>query len=260
MDAVVMIPARLGSTRFPGKVLADATGRPMIQHVYDAARASGAVRVVVATDAAEVADRVRAFGGEAVMTSAEHANGSSRLAEAARKLGLADDQIVVNVQGDEPEVEPAVVGAVVRVLERSGAEMGTVATPIDSDLEFASPHVVKVVTRAGFDAIERAMYFSRAGIPYVRDGGTVRRLRHVGIYSYRAEFLQRYVQWPASALEIAESLEQLRVLEHGFEIAVAVESVRSVGVDTPADYAAFVARYKAGEVADFGVADGILEE
>lgn len=248
MDAVVIIPARLGSTRFPAKVLADKTGKPLIQHVYEAARASRATRVVVATDAEVVAERVRGFGGEAVLTSEAHPNGSSRLAEAAQVLGLGDEQVVVNVQGDEPELEPAVVDAAIRVLEMSGADMGTVATPIEEESDFVSRHVVKVVTRTGFDAIERAMYFSRSPIPCARDGGEVRRLRHVGIYTYRVKFLRQYVELEPTPLEVAEALEQLRVLENGHEIAVAIERVSSVGVDTPADYERFVSRYKAGQV------------
>lgn len=248
MEAVVIIPARLGSTRFPAKVLADETGKPLIQHVVEAATRAAVGRVVVATDSEDVAVRVRAFGGEVVLTSPEHPNGSSRLAEAVDRLGLNPNQVVVNVQGDEPEIEPRVIEAALRALVRSGAEMSTVASPIEAEAEFVNPNVVKLVTRTGFDAIERALYFSRSPIPCVRDAGDgrcARRLKHVGIYGYEAQFLKKYVALAPTPLEESEKLEQLRVLEHGFEIAVAIERVTSVGVDTPADYARFVARERA---------------
>ncbi|MCL4220708.1 MAG: 3-deoxy-manno-octulosonate cytidylyltransferase [Phycisphaerales bacterium] len=246
MGAVVIIPARLGSTRFPRKVLADRTGSPLVQHVWEQARQSAAERVVIATDADEVAACVRAFGGQCVMTSPAHENGTSRLAEASTLLGLGDEAIVVNVQGDEPEIEPGTIDEAIGLLERSGAAMSTIATPIESEAVFASPSAVKVVLRSGADGVARAMYFSRAPIPHVRDSGDrADLLLHVGIYAYRAGFLRRYAALPPTPLERAEKLEQLRALEHGFEIAVGVRKIASVGVDTPEDYERFVRRWQA---------------
>lgn len=245
MEAVVLIPARLGSVRFPRKVLADRTGRPLIQHVYEGAARSGA-RVVVATDAQEIVDAVALFGGNSVLTGAHHENGTSRLAEAAQRLGLADGQVVVNVQGDEPEIEPEVIDACVEaLLHDEGFAMGTVAAPIHDEAEWRSPSVVKVVTGRIEGGIGRALYFSRAAIPFDRDGAqTGPRLRHVGIYAYRVGFLRRYAAMTPTPLETVERLEQLRVLEHAESIGVAVRDVRSVGVDTPEDYKRFVERWR----------------
>jgi 3-deoxy-manno-octulosonate cytidylyltransferase (CMP-KDO synthetase) len=241
MKATAIIPARLASTRFPGKVLADATGRPLIAHVCEAAGRAGMVeRVVVATDDERVAEAVRAFGGEVVMTG-EHPNGSSRLAEAADRLGLADDRMVVNVQGDEPEIDPAVIDAAVTALVDSGADASTIASPIRDEAEASDPNVVKVVV--GRDG--RALYFSRARIPHDRDGSggaDAQALRHVGLYCYTAGFLRRYVRLPEGALERSERLEQLRILEHGHSIAVAVRETAHAGIDTPGQYEAFVRR------------------
>lgn len=246
MGAVVIIPARLGSTRFPRKVLADRTGLPLIQHVWEQARKSTAARVVIATDADEIVACARSFGGQCVMTSPTHENGTSRLAEASTLLALTDETIVVNVQGDEPEIEPQAINQVVDLLERSGAAMSTIASPIESDAVFASPNAVKVVLRSAPDGVARALYFSRAPIPHVREvGDRAERLLHVGIYAYPAGFLRRYATLPATPLEKAEKLEQLRALEHGFEIAVGVRAVASVGVDTPEDYERFVQRWRA---------------
>lgn len=247
-DVCIIIPARMASTRFPGKPLADRTGKPMIQHVCDqAARARGVSLLVVATDDGRIARAVDRFGGQTVMTSADHPNGTSRLAEAADKLGLGDEWIVVNVQGDEPELEPAVIDAAVGVLRSSdqGASMSTVAVPID-EADLANPNVVKVVR----DGAGRALYFSRAAIPFVRDAGAstrVRPLRHVGLYAYRRAFLRTYATLAPTDLEATEQLEQLRVLYHGHSIAVAVvEGVRTpAGIDTPEQYEAFVRRHGA---------------
>lgn len=244
--AIAIIPARLGSTRFPGKVLADATGKPLIQHVAEAAsRAASVERVLVATDDQRVMDRVRAFGVECVMTSTKHANGTSRLAEAAEALGIADEQIIVNVQGDEPELDPAIIDAAVEALKNSMAPVSTVAAPIDRALA-ADPNIVKVVRRADGSAL----YFSRAMIPCDRDnsgGADAAPLRHIGLYAYRRSFLKAYGALAPTPLERAEKLEQLRVLEHGYNIAVAVcESAdTAVGIDTPEQYEAFVARWRA---------------
>ncbi|RMH13841.1 MAG: 3-deoxy-manno-octulosonate cytidylyltransferase, partial [Planctomycetota bacterium] len=241
MGAVVIIPARLGSTRFPRKVLADRTGRPLIQHVWERASLSSVDRVVVATDAEEVAAAVRSFGGQALMTSSEHPNGTSRLAEAADLMNLPDEEIVINVQGDEPEIEPKLIDAVRDVLARSGASMGTIATPFEDGRDLADPAAVKVVCRVAADGMRRAMYFSRAPIPFDRDGtAPAQPLLHIGIYAYSAGFLRRYAKLEPTPLEQSEQLEQLRALEHGVDIAVGVQKVGSVGIDTPEDYERFV--------------------
>ena len=242
--AVVIIPARLGSVRFPGKVLADATGSPLIRHVCEAARSARCVeRVVVATDDVRVRAAVERFGGEAVMTG-EHPNGTSRLGEAAATLGLEADRIIVNVQGDEPEIEPGLIDLSVEALVESGADAATAACPLGPDDRHDDPNVVKVV----LDGRGMAMYFSRAPIPHRRDhddGACARPLRHVGLYVYRRAFLDEYLRLPATPLELAEKLEQLRILEHGRRIAVAVAEGTSRGIDTPEQYAAFVERWRA---------------
>ncbi len=246
IPAVVgIIPARLGSTRFPAKVLADRTGRTLVQHVYEAAsRSSRAGRIVVATDDQRIMDAVKAFGGECVMTGAHHPNGTSRLAEAARVLGLADGTIVVNVQGDEPEIEGGLIDAVVEALERTDAEVSTAAAPFMPGEDAGNPNIVKVVLRAD----GTAMYFSRALIPYPRAGSpTAMPLKHIGIYAYRAVFLRTYISLTATPLETTEMLEQLRVLEHGHRIAAAIYPVSSVGIDTPEQYEAFVERWRSGK-------------
>ncbi|MBL0926147.1 MAG: 3-deoxy-manno-octulosonate cytidylyltransferase [Phycisphaerales bacterium] len=242
MGATAIIPARLGSTRFPEKVLADATGWPLVRHVHERARLAASVsRVVVATDHPRVMDAVRAFGGECVMTSAEHPNGSSRLAEAAGLLGLGPDDVIVNVQGDEPELDPGLIDAAVGALRATpGADAATIASPIDRAADAADANVVKVVLRADHSAL----YFSRAPIPHYRDGDGTGWLRHVGLYAYRTAYLRRYVRMPETPLERAEKLEQLRILENGGVIAVAVRPSSHAGVDTPEQYAAFVARWK----------------
>lgn len=241
MSAVIaIIPARLASTRFPRKVLANVTGKPLVQHVYERAAAATCVsRVLVATDALEVFEAVRSWGGEAVMTG-EHPNGTSRVAEAARLLGLADADIVVNVQGDEPEVDPDAIDDAVGALRSSGSEVATLATPLSSIQDASDPNLVKVVlARDG-----TALYFSRSPIPFLREGGTVTRsLRHVGLYAYSVRVLWRYVQLPPTPLEQSEMLEQLRLLEHGLRIALAVRDCAPPGIDTPEQYAAFVKRH-----------------
>ncbi len=247
MGATIIIPARLGSTRFPGKVLADRTGWPLVRHVYERAKlAACASRVVVATDDERVRAAVVRFGGECVMTRADHPNGTSRLAEAAGILGLGADAVVVNAQGDEPELEPALIDAAVGALESSGAPMATVAIPFGADEDVRNPALVKVVL--GGDG--RALYFSRAVIPHARDGSAgdaMRPLKHVGIYVYRRAFLDEYARLPATRLEATEQLEQLRALYHGHAIAVAVVDTRTHGgIDTPEQYEAFVARWRGG--------------
>ena len=245
-----IIPARLGSTRFPEKVLASETGKPLVAHVCDrAAAAVGAEYVRVATDHDSITDAVEAAGYAAVRTDPAHPNGTSRVAEAARVLGLAEDAVVVNVQGDEPEIEPeAIRGAAALVTPEPSRDdiIGTVASPFAIGEDAASPHVVKVATTAAGVGIgvRRAMYFSRSLIPHARDGGPCERLRHVGLYAASVAALRRYVALPATPAEAAECLEQLRWLEHGLEMRVAVVSCRGRGVDTPEDYRAVVERWR----------------
>lgn len=236
----VLIPARHASTRFPGKPLADLAGKPMVVRVCERARESGADPVCVATDDKRIAEAVRSHGFEARMTRAEHPSGTDRIAEAAAALGLADEAIVVNVQGDEPLVPPALIARVAAALAAdAGASVATACHPIHDAAEFANPNVVKVV----LDAKGRALYFSRAGIPYPRDGGAPAGYRHVGLYAYRMAFLRRYAGLAPAPPERAEQLEQLRVLWHGERIAVVIEeSAIPPGVDTPADLEAVLKR------------------
>jgi len=238
---VAIIPARMASTRLPGKMLLDKTGRPLIQHVHEAVqKARSLSKIVVATDDERIAAAVAGFGGESVMTGVNHPNGTSRLAEAAAKLGLASDAVVVNVQGDEPEIEPAVIDAAVATLQGGGCEVSTVASPFMPGEDPGNPNIVKVVTKAD----RQAMYFSRSLIPHPRQGGTpVEPLKHVGIYAYHVEFLRQYVFLPPTPLEQCEMLEQLRVLEHGYRIGGAVCPCSTQGIDTPDQYEAFVSRF-----------------
>jgi 3-deoxy-manno-octulosonate cytidylyltransferase (CMP-KDO synthetase) len=237
----VLIPARLASTRLPDKPLADIAGRPMVVRVADRANRSSARRVVVAADSERILQACRAHGVDAVLTRADHPSGSDRLAEACELLGLADDAVVVNVQGDEPLIDPALIDAVAALLgDRPQASMSTAAHAIHDVAEFANPNVVKVALQA--DGL--ALYFSRALIPWWRDGyaGGVlalpepRPLRHVGIYGYRAGFLRAFPRLPPAPIEQLEALEQLRALWHGHRIAVHVtEAEPGPGVDTPQD-------------------------
>lgn len=235
MSFTVIIPARLASTRLPNKPLADLAGLPMIVRVAQRAAGSGAAQVVVATDAPEVAAACAAHGVRALMTRADHPSGSDRLAEAVEQLGLADDATVVNVQGDEPLIAPAMIDACAATLAaQPDCVMATVAHALTDPSEFANPNVVKLVT----DQAGRALYFSRAPIAWWRDGAGQpnQALRHVGLYAYRAGFLRRFPTLAVSPLEQIESLEQLRVLWHGERIAVHVSAERpGPGVDTPED-------------------------
>jgi 3-deoxy-manno-octulosonate cytidylyltransferase (CMP-KDO synthetase) len=228
----VIIPARYGSSRFPGKPLADLGGRPMVVRVCERAAASGAAAVHVATDDERIAAAVRSHGYAALMTRADHASGTDRLAEAAARLGLADADVVVNLQGDEPLIEPSLVAEVAGALERRAeAAIATACHPIDDPAAAASPHVVKVV----MDARGFALYFSRSQIPHPRGPGAT-WYRHAGLYAYRAGFLARYASLEQSPLERAEVLEQLRALWHGYRITVVVSrSEIAAGVDTPED-------------------------
>ena len=228
----MIIPARYASTRFPGKALAEIAGKPMVVHVCERAAKSGAAAVHVATDDARIAEAVRAHGYRAVMTRASHASGTDRLAEAARKLRLKDSDVVVNVQGDEPLIAPRLVRTVGLLLgKRRDASVSTACHAIHDDASLANPNVVKVV----LDADGYALYFSRSRIPYPREAGAP-CYRHAGIYGYRVGFLKKYARLKPAPLEKAEALEQLRVLWHGFRIAVAIsETEIPPGVDTPGD-------------------------
>lgn len=237
-EAVIVIPARYGSTRFPGKPLAPLWGKPLIQHVYQRAlQSKRCSRVIIATDDPRIAAAASGFGAEAAMTSPDHPSGTDRVAEVAR--GLEAD-LIVNLQGDEPLVDPAAIDAAVEPLAADASiPMGTLCAPIEETADLANPHVVKVVVdRAGF-----ALYFSRLPIPFVRDGGgDATRYRHIGLYVYRREFLLKLADLSPTPLEQAEKLEQLRVLEHGHRIRVVVVPKASPGIDTPADLAALESR------------------
>ena len=228
----VIIPARYASTRFPGKPLAEIAGKPMVVHVCERAARSGASAVHVATDDERIADAVRTHGHGVVMTRADHASGTDRLAEAARKLRLKDSQIVVNVQGDEPLIAPKLIAQVARTLDRKrDASVSTACHEIHDAAAAASANVVKVV----LDAEGCALYFSRSRVPYPREAGA-KCYRHAGIYGYRVGFLKKYARLKPAPLEKSEALEQLRVLWHGYRIAVAVsEAEIPPGVDTPED-------------------------
>ena len=237
----VLIPARLASTRLPNKPLADIGGLPMVVRVAQAAARSGAGRVVVAADAPAIIEACARHAVEAVLTRVDHASGSDRLAEACEHLGLDGDDLVVNLQGDEPLIAPMMIDACAGLLQaRPDCVMSTVAHAIDDVADFINPNVVKVV----LDSQSRALYFSRAPIAWWRDGfssGVTRLpepppLRHVGLYAYRAGFLRRYPQMAPAPLEQLEALEQLRVLWHGERIAVHITADRpGPGVDTPQD-------------------------
>ncbi|RKR06363.1 3-deoxy-manno-octulosonate cytidylyltransferase (CMP-KDO synthetase) [Kushneria sinocarnis] len=241
-ESLAVIPARYASSRLPGKPLIELAGRPMIEHVWRRAHEAGLDRVLVATDDERIAEAVRAFGGEVSMTRGDHVNGTARLAEVAGQLGLADDTCVVNVQGDEPLLPPTMIERVrSRLLEDEGAAMATLAEPLEDHDALMRPGVVKVVC----DARGRALYFSRAPIPWDRDrfdGGAAVSLaagpwrRHVGLYAYRAGFLGRYAALSEAPMERLEQLEQLRALYHGYAISVADSSEHwAPGVDTPED-------------------------
>ncbi|MEO6967978.1 MAG: 3-deoxy-manno-octulosonate cytidylyltransferase [Rhodanobacteraceae bacterium] len=240
---IVAIPARHDSTRLPGKPLRLLGGEPLVAHVVRRARESGASQVVVATDDARVEDVLRDSGACVCMTRADHASGSDRLAECAQQLGWPDDAVVVNLQGDEPFAPALGIRAVVKALIDDAAPMATLAAPIENIESLFDPHCVKVVR----DANGRALYFSRAPLPWARDAfavdpktlpSRVPFLRHIGIYAYRAAFLRAFAALPPTPLERAESLEQLRALENGFRIAVRLAPEPfPPGVDTENDLA-----------------------
>lgn len=245
----VLVPARLGSTRLPGKPLLDIGGLPMVVRVARQAQRCGAADVVVATDAQEVAAACQAHGVRHVMTRADHASGSDRLAEACELLGLEGEHIIVNVQGDEPLIEPGLIQRCAQMLdEHPDCPVSTVAHRIDDWADWLNPNVVKVV----LDAAGRALYFTRAPVPFNRDGAPHQLptqpapLRHLGLYAYRAGFLRRFPSLPQAPVEHTEALEQLRVLWHGERIAVHVtDQAPGTGVDTPQDLERVRALYKA---------------
>jgi 3-deoxy-manno-octulosonate cytidylyltransferase (CMP-KDO synthetase) len=253
--SVVVIPARYASTRLPRKMLLRETGKSLVQHTYEAAsRSERPDRVVVATDHAEIAREVERFGGQCLMTSDDCQSGTDRVAEVARRLG--DVEIFVNVQGDEPEISPAAIDRLVEMMDANPtAGMATLATPIRSPEQLDNPACVKVV----FSAAGRALYFSRSPIPFVRDAAPSSNAaacglapfntppifyQHLGLYAYRRVTLLNFASLPPSTLEQCERLEQLRYLESGGEILIDVVAHAATGIDTPADYAAFVARYR----------------
>ncbi|OOS00758.1 3-deoxy-manno-octulosonate cytidylyltransferase [Haemophilus paracuniculus] len=241
MSFTVIIPARYASSRLPRKPLLDIAGKPMIQHVWEKAQQAGAKRVIVATDHPEIEAVVTAFGGEVCMTSDKHNSGTERLAEVVEKMGIASEEIIVNVQGDEPLIPPVIIKQVAENLAHHQVKMATLAVKLTSKEELLNPNVVKTLT----DQNGMALYFSRAVIPFPRDQFTTlddafvqqqNYLRHIGIYAYRAGFIKQYVEWQPTALEQLESLEQLRALWYGEKIHLALaHQAPAVGVDTPED-------------------------
>lgn len=250
MGFTVVIPARYASTRLPGKMLLDLAGKPMIQHVYERARESGANRVVIATDHQAIVNAAKGFDAEVVLTAEKHRSGTERIAEVVSKLEFDDSSIIVNVQGDEPLIEPEIVKSVAdNLVNHQKASIATVATPLMVSEEFHNPNVVKVV----MDADNYALYFSRAPIPWPRDSylekdtGELKRMdlskidttfyRHIGIYAYSAQFVKTYVTLEQGQLEKTEALEQLRALSNGYRISVLVTTKSAgFGVDTQEDF------------------------
>ena len=229
--AAVIIPARWGSTRFPGKPLHPIAGKPLLQHVWDRVRqADGIDALVIATDDERIANAAIAFGARVAFTSPNHRSGTDRIAQAACEIpGLTH---VINVQGDEPLVSPALITRLVKALmDEPGLEMITAASVIGNPADLANPNMVKVV----LNALGDALYFSRSAVPFFREPGAVPAYRHHGIYGYHCKFLQQFVGWPPSPLERAEQLEQLRALENGAKIRVLITDERSIGVDVPSD-------------------------
>lgn len=247
MDAVAVIPARYASTRFPGKPLARDTGRFLIQHVVEQVRRARRIReCIVATDDDRIADAVRGFGGTVAMTSPHHTSGTDRIAEVIAARDLPADAIVLNVQGDEPEISPDHLDRLVARLDQTPDwSAATLACAFPDGADPADPNCVKVVT----DRFGKALYFSRSLLPYIRDARgpyTVRPwLLHLGVYAYRRAFLLAYSSWKPSPLELFEKLEQLRVLENGYALGVEVVDAAAPGIDTPEEYARFVARWHA---------------
>ena len=239
----VVIPARLGSTRLPRKVLRPLSGKPLLQWVWEAAQASAAQQVIIAADDAEVLDACRAFGADARLTAASHQSGTDRIDEIAQAAGWSDDTLVVNLQGDEPLMPPALIRQAAELLAGdAGADIATLCHPLHAREEWLNPNVVKLVT----DSFGYALYFSRAPIPWKREGSSAESplpqglaFRHIGLYAYRVGALRRFSALPPAPLETCEMLEQLRALSHGLRIKVGIsEAPPPRGVDTEDDLAA----------------------
>jgi 3-deoxy-manno-octulosonate cytidylyltransferase (CMP-KDO synthetase) len=241
LAAIAVIPARFASSRFPGKSIANATGKPLVQHVVERAKAARRLDdVVVATDDRRIVEALRTFDTRCIMTSPAHPSGTDRIAEVAAGLSHT---IIVNVQGDEPEIDPATIDQLVDCLEQGGQDMATAATPFPTGADPADPNLVKVAI--GLDG--QALYFSRSVIPFFRDStgaGQPTYYLHQGIYAYRRKFLLELASWASTPLELSEKLEQLRVLEHGRGIHVILTERAVHGIDTAEQYDAFVKRYK----------------
>ncbi|MBR0285065.1 MAG: 3-deoxy-manno-octulosonate cytidylyltransferase [Selenomonadaceae bacterium] len=233
MRTLCVIPARYASTRLPGKPLLDIAGKPMICRVYErAVQADRVEKVLVATDDERICEAVRAHGGEAMMTAADHPTGTDRLAEVA--AAYEDMELIINVQGDEPLIDPELINRLAVLFEEDRSlQMATVMTPMTDEEEMENPNNVKVVT----DLQGYALYVSRSLMPYPRNAGKAPVHKHIGIYAYRREFLLRYAKMPPTPLEQAESLEQLRALENGYRIKVLPTDIKFVGVDTAEDLA-----------------------
>ena len=241
MSFTVIIPARYASSRLPRKPLADIVGKPMIQHVWKKAQQASANRVIIATDHEEIEKVAKAFGAEVCMTSTEHNSGTERLSEVIEKMAIADNEIIVNVQGDEPLIPPAIIQQVAQNLAENQVNMATLAVKLETKEELFNPNCVKVVT----DQKGMALYFSRAAIPFARDHfadcddafvASQPYLRHIGIYAYRAKFVNQYIRWQPTVLEKLESLEQLRALWYGEKIHVELaKEAPQVGVYTLED-------------------------
>ena len=241
MSFTVIIPARYASSRLPRKPLADIAGKPMIQHVWEKAQQAGANRVIIATDHEEIEQVAKTFGAEVCMTSTKHNSGTERLAEVIEKMAITDDEIIVNVQGDEPLIPPVIIQQVAQNLAENQVNMATLAVKLETKEELFNPNCVKVVT----DQKGMALYFSRAAIPFARDHfadcddafvASQPYLRHIGIYAYRAKFVNQYIRWQPTVLEKLESLEQLRALWYGEKIHVELaKEAPQVGVDTLED-------------------------
>jgi len=252
VKVLACIPARYDSTRFRGKVLARDTGKFLIQHTFEqAGRASLVEKVIIAADDERIAEAAKSFGAECILTRNDHKSGTDRIAEAVKDI---DTQIVVNIQADEPEIDPKSIDLLAQLMiDRPDAPMATLAADFQSAEQIADPNIVKVVVtsdepRVASNETGRAIYFSRSPIPYDRNAGGIgpvqQYLRHIGIYAYRKDFLLKITSMPQSGLEVAEKLEQLRAIENGFTILAAKAAHYCEGIDTPAQYAEFVKRYK----------------
>lgn len=238
MTATAVIPARLQSSRFPEKVLADRTGKPLVQHVVDQVKRCRNVReIIVAADSQRVADRLKSFGTRVILTNPDHPSGTDRIAEVAMQI---DAELLVNVQGDEPEIEPETIDLLIERMNQTGSRMGTVVTPFAAPRDPADPNIVKAVLALDGSAL----YFSRHAVPFDRDGtGKPTYFHHLGVYGFRRSFLLEFASWSPTPLEQTEKLEQLRALEHGVRIDTVTIPSAPAGIDTAEQYDAFVRRY-----------------